>query len=143
MARTTYQTYLMHSDDGESWTKLVDIKEFPDLGKTPDTIDVTTLTHNQKTYLQDILDPGQLEFNANYDLEDYKKIKELEHKTQHYAVWFGGDGAGLAATPNGNAGKYKFEGEITVWVKGGGVSAAVDMGIAIAVSTEITLDDSV
>ena len=117
MARTSYQTYLMTSTD------------------------VTTLTHNQKTYLQDILDPGQLEFNANYDLEDYKKIKALEHKTGHYAVWFGGDGAGTAATPSGSAGKYKFDGEITVWVKGAGVSAAVDMGIAIAVSTEIVQDD--
>lgn len=140
MARTTYQTYLMHSDDGQEWTKLVDIKEFPDLGKTPDTIDVTTLTHNQKTYLQDILDPGQLEFNANYDKADYEKIKALEHKSQHYAVWFGGTGDGLSAVPDGNAGKFKFEGEITCWVKGGGVSAAVDMGIAIAVSTEIVED---
>lgn len=142
MARTTYQTYLMHSTDGSAWTKLVDITEFPDLGKVPDTIDATTLTHNMRVYLQDIIDTGNLEFGANYDKDDYEKIKALEHKQEHYAVWFGGDGVGTAATPSGSAGKYKFKGEVTCWIKGGGVSAIVGMGIAIAPSTEIESDDS-
>ena len=135
MARTTYQTYLMQDE-----TKLVDIKEFPDLGKAPDTVDITTLTDNQKRYLQDILDPGQLEFTANYDPDDFAKLKALEHKENNYAVWFGGKGDGEAAVPDGHAGKASFTGELAVWIKGGGVSAAVDMGIAIAVSSEIKFE---
>ena len=51
MAITSYKTFLMHSTDGTAYTKLVDIKEFPDLGKAPDTIDITTLSDSMKRYL--------------------------------------------------------------------------------------------
>ena len=137
MARSTYQTYLMHSTDGTQYEKLVDIKEFPDLGQAPDTIDVTTLTDDQHVYIADIHDPGNWEFNCNYDPEDYEKLKALEHTNHKFALWFGGQGAGQSATPDGNAGKFEFEGELSVWVKGGGVSAAVDMGLSIAVTSQI------
>lgn len=138
MARTTYQTYLMHSADGEAYTKLVDIKEFPDLGSVPPTVDITTLSDNQKMYLNDIKDPGSLEFNSNYDKTDYAKLKALEGKKgEKYAIWFGATTVSGEEVPDGNDGKYEFEGELAVWIKGGSVSAAVDMGIAIAPSTEI------
>ena len=83
MAITSYKTFQMHITDGTAYTKLVDIKEFPDLGKAPDTIDITTLSDSMKRYLQDILDTGQLEFTANYDLDDYKKLVALKGKTEH------------------------------------------------------------
>lgn len=137
MARTTYQTYLMHSTDGKAYSKLVDIKEFPDLGSAPPTVDITTLSDGQKMYLNDIKDPGSLEFNANYDKDDYATLKALEGKTEKFAIWFGASSTGGTLTPDGNDGKYEFEGELAVWIKGGSVSAAVDMGIAIAPSTEI------
>lgn len=137
MARTSWKTFLMKKGTGNTFTKLVDIKEFPDLGKAPDTIDITTLTDGQKMYLPDILDPGQLEFNANYDQTDYGTLKALEGKTETYAIWFGGTESGGVLTPDGSAGKFEFEGQLSVWVKGAGVSAAVDMGIAITASSEI------
>lgn len=138
MARTTYQTYLMHSSNGTAYEKLVDIKEFPDLGSAPPTVDVTTLSDGQKMYLNDIIDPGSLEFNCNYDKEDFAKLKELEgKKNQKFAIWFGASSTGGTLTPDGNDGKYEFEGELAVWIKGGSVSASVDMGVAIAPSTEI------
>ena len=31
-ASSTYMSFLMHSTDGTTWTKLVDIRDFPDLG---------------------------------------------------------------------------------------------------------------
>lgn len=128
----------MHSTDGTAYEKLVDIKEFPDLGSVPPTVDITTLSDNQKMYLNDIKDPGSLEFNCNYDKEDYAKLKALEGKKGHkFAIWFGASTAAGVDTPDGNDGKYEFEGELTVWIKGGSVSAAVDMGVAIAPSTEI------
>lgn len=136
MARTSYKTFLMHKV-GDAYEKLIDIKEFPDLGKAPDTIDVTTLSDKQKMYLQDILDPGALEFNANYDPADFDKLKKLEGKEESYAIWFGGTETAGVLTPDGSAGKFEFDGELAVWAKGAGVSAAVDMGISIAVSTEI------
>ena len=139
MAITSYKTFLMHSTDGTAYTKLVDIKEFPDLGKAPDPIDITTLSDSMKRYLQDILDTGQLEFTANYDLDDYKKLVALKGKTEHYALWFGGTEQAGVVTPSGDCGKFEFEGELAAWPKGAGVSAAVEMGIAIAPSSIITL----
>ena len=139
MARTSFKTYLMKKGSGTSatYTKLVDIKEFPDLGKAPDTIDVTTLSDPQKVYLPDIFDPGQLEFNANYDAADYTTLKALEGTELDLAIWFGATESNGVYTPDGSAGKFEFKGYITVWVKGAGVSAAVDMGIAITPTTTI------
>lgn len=142
MARTSYQTYLMFSEDGTAYEKLVDVKEIPDLGKAPDTVDITTLSDAQKRYLQDILDTGQLEFTANYDLADYKKLAAMAHKDYHFAVWFGATTAAGVDTPDGNAGKFEFVGQLAVYVKGASVSSPVEMGIAIAPSTEITLPQS-
>lgn len=31
-ASSTYKTFLMHSTDGSAYTKVIDIKDFPDLG---------------------------------------------------------------------------------------------------------------
>lgn len=136
MARTTYMTYLMHKSSN-TYEKLVDIKEFPDLGGAPDTIDVTTLSDGMRVGLPDIIDPGSLEFNLNYDLDDYKKLKNLEGKEETYALWFGGTETDGLLVPDGNAGKFEFKGELKVWVKGNGVSSPVDMGLSITPSTEI------
>jgi len=43
MAISTYKTFLMHEQSG-TYEKLIDIKEFPDLGGAPEMIDVTTLS---------------------------------------------------------------------------------------------------
>jgi len=135
---STYKSFLMYKPEGQdSYQKLLDIKEYPDLGGAPGTIDVTTLSQGQKTYVNDIKDPGSMEFNANYDPDDYEKCKALEGKRLPYAVWFGGEESGVEVTPKGDLGKFEFEGELSIYVKGGGVSAARDMGITIAPATEI------
>lgn len=128
-ATLTANTFLMKGS-----TKLVDIKEFPDLGKAPDTIDVTTLTNTMKVSINDLQDPGSLEFTANYDPDDYDTLKALEGAQNEYSVWFGASAEGA---PDGHLGKFTFTGELAVWVKGAGVSAVREMGIAIAPSTEI------
>lgn len=137
MAHTSYKTFLMHKTTGNTFEKLIDIKEFPDLGSAPDVVDTTTLSHKQKVGLPDILDPGALEFTANYDKSDYTKCKALEGKTETYAVWFGGTETAGVLTPDGSWGKFEFEAELTAYVKGAGVSSAVDMGISFALSSEI------
>ena len=143
MAHNTYMTYLMYSTDGTSWKKLIDIKEFPDLGSAPPTLDTTTLSDDMHTYINDILDTGGgLEFNANYTLEDYKKVEEEAGKNQHYGIWFGGKNTAGTVTPDGSFGKFNFEGELSVWKKGAGVGAVQEMGISIAPSTPIKRVDA-
>ena len=137
-ARSTYQVYLMHSTDGTSYTKLVDIKSFPDLGGSPETLETTTLSDKMQTNILGIQSLDTLEFDANYILSDYQTLKGLEGKKgHHYAIWMGGSEAGV---PSGEDGKFKFDGELSVWVTGGGVNEVVGMTIAIAASTVITME---
>lgn len=140
-AHNTYMTYLMNAGaSGTTYTKLIDIKEFPDLGSAPPTLDTTTLSDAMHTYINDILDTGGgLEFNANYKLEDYQTLLTHAGKNEKYAIWFGASVSGGVATPSGEFGKFEFEGELSVWKKGAGVGAVQEMGLSIAPSTEIKL----
>lgn len=141
MAMNTYKTYLMVKGSGSSsaYTKVVDIKDFPDLGQAPDTLDTTTLSDAMHTYINDIMDVGGgLEFTANYTPADFKAVQAHEGSTKSYSVWIGGaSGTGGVVTPDGSQGKFDFDGELTVWKKGAGVSAVQEMGISIAPSTPI------
>lgn len=141
MARNSYKTFLMNSADGKTWSKLVDIKEYPDLGQAPDTLETTTLSDKMKTYINDILDTGGgLEFNFNYTPADYQTLQEHSGKQEHWAIWLGGTEAEGVLTPTGSEGKFSFQGEMTPWLKGAGTSAVVEMGASIAPSTPIEFD---
>lgn len=144
MAISTYKIFLMQSADGKStWEKLIDIKDFPDLGGTPEMLETTTLSDGMQTYIPGIQSLDALEFTANYNLEDYKKLKGMKGTEKHLAVWFGGTESGDTVTPTGTDGKFKFKGQLSVYPVGGGVNEVVDMKITIAPSTPITLDEGV
>lgn len=142
MAISTYKIFLMTSTDGSTYTKLIDIKSFPDLGGAPEMLETTTLSDAMQTYIPGIQSLDALEFEANYTKEDFAKLKALEGKEQQYAVWFGGTGEGETLTPTGSDGKFKFKGQLSVYPVGGGVNEVVNMNINIAPSTPITLDDA-
>ncbi len=141
MAISTYKTFLMKKET-ETWKKVIDIKEFPDLGGAPENLETTTLSDRMQTYIAGIQSLDALEFSANYTLEDFKTLQKLEGKTEEYAVWFGGDEAGATVTPTGANGKFKFSGQLSVFPVGGGVNEVVGMTITIAPSTPITLDEA-
>jgi hypothetical protein len=137
-AISTYQVFLMR--DGE---KLVDIKDFPDLGGAPETLETTTLSDNMTTSIPGIQSLEALTFTANYDYEEYAMIKGYEEDDRmtpaKYAVWFGATGADENGkpTPDGHNGKFEFNGKLTVHTTGGGVNEVVNMVITIAPSTPI------
>lgn len=139
MAISTYKVFLMHKvAAAEAYTKLIDIKEFPDLGGEPEMLETTTLSDKMQTYIAGIQSLEGLSFLSNYDKADYAKLKALEGKKEQYAVWFGGTEAGGVVTPDGSNGKFSFDGELSVYPVGGGVNEVVDMNITIAPSTVIT-----
>ena len=140
MAISTYKIFLMQKN-ADAWEKLIDIKEFPDLGGTPEMLETTTLSDKMQTYIPGIQNIDALEFTSNYTLEDYKKLKALEGQDKEYAVWFGGTEAGDTVTPTGSDGKFKFNGQLSVFPVGGGVNEVVDMTITIAPSTPISMDE--
>lgn len=140
MAISTYKIFLMQKNTS-AWEKVIDIKEFPDLGGTPEMLETTTLSDKMQTYVPGIQSIDALEFTSNYTLADYKKLKALEGQDKEYAVWFGGTEAGDTVTPTGSDGKFKFNGQLSVFPVGGGVNEVVDMTITIAPSTPISMDE--
>ena len=138
MAISTYKVFLMKKNSG-TYEKLVDIKEFPDLGGSPEMLETTTLSDNMQTYIPGIQSLDALEFTANYTLADFTALKALDGVENDYAVWFGGTGEGDSLTPTGSDGKFEFKGQLSAYPVGGGVNEVVDMTITIAPSTPITM----
>lgn len=137
MAISTYKVFLMKKTEG-TYGKLIDIKDFPDLGGAPEMLETTTLSDGAQTYILGIQSQDALEFTANYTKSDYDTLKALEGTDLDLAVWFGGTVANGVATPTGSDGKYEFKGELSVFITGGGVNEVVDMTISIAPKTVIT-----
>lgn len=138
MAISTYKIFLMKKSS-PAYEKLIDIKDFPDLGGAPEMLETTTLSDNMQTYIPGIQSLDALEFTANYTKEDFTKLKALEGQKIELAVWFGGTGEGTSLTPTGSDGKFEFTGQLSVFPVGGGVNEVVDMTITIAPSTPIIM----
>ena len=143
MAISTYKVFLMKKGaSDEIWEKVIDIKEFPDLGGEPETLETTTLSDKMQTYIPGIQSLDALTFTANYTKTDFAALKALEGVENTYAVWFGGTEGVGTLTPTGSDGKFSFSGQLSVYVVGGGVNEVVDMTITIAPSTPIAFDDA-
>lgn len=141
MAISTYKVFLMKSADGSQYEKLIDIKDFPDLGGSPEMLEITTLSDSMQTYIPGIQSLDALEFTANYTKADFDSLKELEGQELSFAVWFGGTVTGGVVTPTGSDGKFNFKGQLSVFPVGGGVNEVVGMTITIAPSTPITVGE--
>lgn len=144
MARSSYKTFLMHKPaSGGSYTKLIDIKDYPDLGGAPEMLETTTLSDRMQTNIPGIQSLDALEFTANYTAEDYAKVKALEGVTGDFAVWMGGtENSDGTVTPTGEEGAFSFKGALSVFVAGAGVNEVSDMKISIAASTVITFSET-
>ena len=139
MAISTYKVFLMYKASASAdYTKLIDIKEFPDLGGEPEMLETTTLSDGMQTFIPGIQQLDSMTFTANYTKADYTTLKGLEGTEKNYAVWFGGTVSGTTVTPTGTDGKFEFDGQLSVYANGGGVNEVVDMTITIAPSTPIT-----
>lgn len=134
----TYKTYLMYkaSSAATTYTKLVDIKSFPDLGGEPERIDVTTLSDKIRKYTPGVQDLSSFQFTANYIAADYTKIMGLEGTQREYAIWVGATTSDSVDTPTGSDGQWSWTGDISVFKAGGDVNAAQDMTITAFPSTD-------
>lgn len=136
----SYMSYLMVKK-GETYEKLIDIKDYSDLGSAPPTLDTTTLSDDMHTYILDIKDSGgAITFTCNYTSEGYAQLLEYENKEQEFAVWFGGKSVAGVMTPDGNFGKFSFAGFLSVAKTGAGVGAVQDMTVSIAPTKPIKFD---
>lgn len=135
MALNTYASYLMHSTDGTTYTKLLDVKSYPDIIDPPENLDATSLSDPMRVYIPGIKDTGgAVEFDANYTAADFAAVQALEGTEGYFAIWFGEN----AGTPDGHNGKFSFKGYPYASKTGGGVNEVSDMKVGIIPTTEVT-----
>lgn len=137
MAFSTYKSFLMlGSGTGTiTYSKLVDIKSFGDLGGVPETIDVTTLSDKKRKTVPGVEDLETITFTANYTAADYDTVAAVAGTEKSFAVWFGGTESGDVVTPTGSDGKFEMTGVLSVYKNGGGVNEAQEMTISINASS--------
>lgn len=138
MAENTYGTYLMKKS-GQSYEKLIDIKDYPDLGGDAETLETTTLSDAMQTFILGIQSGEAMQFTHNYTLADYQKLAALKGQELDLAIWFGNSESGDTVTPTGANGKFTFKGQLSVKVSGKGVNDVREMVSTIAPTTEITV----
>ena len=138
MATSSYKSFLMYKKSGETYEKLVDIKDYPDIGGSPETLETTTLSDGMQTYINGIQSSEAMEFTINYDSGTYDTIDALADTETDFAIWFGGTEAAGVVTPTGSEGKFEFKGFISIRVSGKGVNEVREAVISIAPSTVIT-----
>ena len=135
MAISTISSYLMHSSDGTTYSKLLDIKDYPDVINPPEQLQATTLSDGQHWYIPGVKDNGgNIEFTANYTAADFAAVQALEGTEGYFAIWFG-DNAG---TPDGHDGKFSFKGFPYASKSGGGVNEVSEMKVGVIPTTEIS-----
>lgn len=134
MAISTISSYLMYSADGTTYSKLLDIKDYPDVINPPEQLQATTLSDEQHWYIPGVKDNGgNIEFTANYTASDFTAVQALEGTEAYFAIWFG-DNAG---TPDGHNGKFSFKGYPYASKSGGGVNEVSEMKVGVIPTTEI------
>jgi len=144
-ATSSFKTFLMYkASEGASYTKLVDIKSFGDLGGTPETLATTTLSDKQATNILGIQSMDTMEFVCNYIPSTYSTLSTLAANSQttpiKMAVYFGGteDGTSGAITPTGADGIFEFEGMLSVYISGKGVNEVREMTLSVAATTVVS-----
>ena len=139
MAQNTYKTYLMYKASSEaSYQKLVDIKDYPDLGGSPELLETTTLSDRARTYIPGIEGAGDnMDFTCNYDKTAFNTINGLKDQELFIAVYFGGTEANNVVTPTGADGIFAFKGYVSVYANGGDVNAVREMTVSVVPTTVI------
>lgn len=109
MALHTAKTYLYFGTSEGALSDNIPIKDVPDLGGEPATVETTTLSdYPYKTYIAGLQDLSNIVFTINYTKEDYKKLDDLAKAgtTMYFQIRIG---------ENGVNGAFPFKGKITVW----------------------------
>lgn len=142
-ASSTYKSFLMRSTDGVTFTKVIDIKDYPDMGEAPSTLPTTTMTDAAQTSVFGIPEGDNFQFTANYDPSQFAVVNSYavadEAGPVWYALWFGGtDNPGADPTPTGNMGRFTWRGQMgKPYVSGAGVNAVRDMMLSISRASTI------
>lgn len=135
-ATITYKTFLMMKVDAD-YEKLVDIKDYPDMGGEQNAVETTTLSNLAEQFIPGVQSNSALSFTANYDPVTYAKLLALKNLEKEFALWLGGDESPGGPIPTGADGQYEWTGYLSVFLTGGGVNDVREMSISILPSSGI------
>ena len=134
-----YKTFLMQGTGSGTLTyaKLCDIKDYPDIGGSPDMIDMTSLSNKNKVGIPGIQNNDAMAFTINYNPTVYQTLNALtDGNTYNFAIYFGGTESGGSVTPTGDDGKVTFSGQASLYISGKGVNEGREMVFTIVPSTD-------
>ena len=107
------------------------LTDIPDMGATPEKLDVTTLADEVRHYIAGVKDFGDLEFNFIYESGadgNYAQLAAIEaNKAQDVPC--------SVEFPDGS--KFSFTGEISLRIVGVGVNAVITFIMAVSLSSDI------
>lgn len=126
--------YLMKGtgvSESVTYSKLVDILDFPDMGGAPETLDGTTLSDEMELQEEGITKLGALEFTCFLDAEsaDYDSLVALKGIETPFALYIGKSSSGA---PDGHVMKLGWKGKLSCWIVGAGVNELIKVKISIA-----------
>lgn len=130
MAISSEGIIMSHGAENEEFENL---QEIPEIGGTPEKLDVTVLKDTCKKYINGIKDYGDLAFKFLYDnssdTADYRVLRAYEEsgETVQFKVEF----------PDGTA--FGFSGQVSTKINSAGVNAPLTFTATIALSTDITV----
>lgn len=116
--------------------KLICIKDYPDMGGTPEQIEATTLCDEKTTYVEGVQSTSALTYTANYSKEDFNVLKGLKGEVVQFGLWFGADSDN---NPDGHDGKFEYQGTLNVFVSGKGVNEVREISITTTPNTEVEM----
>ncbi len=124
-----------------SFKEIYGLVEVPELGATPEKIDVTNLSDSNKRYVFGIGDFGDLEFKFFYNKETTADSESADIIKNNYSYLRGLEKAGSKHTfkvsyPDGSG--HTFEGSCTVRRDAVSVNGALSFTLAIALSSDIS-----
>jgi hypothetical protein len=125
------------SVNGENVAGLTDI---PDMGATPEKLDVTTLADDVRKYINGVKDFGDLEFTFIYESGadgNYKQLYDIIYDAQGNKIEANeaGETACIVEFPDGS--KFEFNGTIDVRIIGVGVNAVITFAMTVALASDI------
>lgn len=135
-AISSFRAYLMQGTGTGTmtWSKVVDIKDFPDLGAAPEALETTTTSDPARTYIPGIENTEQKSFTCNYNPTDYATLVALKGTEINVGMWFGASEAGGVYTADGNMGKFSGKGYLDVFVNGSGINEVVNMTVTLTMT---------
>lgn len=127
--------YKEKGSTSSTFTKLLGLKEIPEMGTDPEKIENTTLEDKVKQYEMGIGDPGDIVYKFKY---------ENMSATSPYRLMRAAQDAGKTLSfketlKDGTT--TEFDGQVSVKRTGGGVNGVIEFDLTIALQSDMTITD--